>query len=213
MPTNSALRRALIAASTLAAIALPAAPATAGSLSVRGHSLVGAPCLPGLPCAGTSNPTPACGTAADEQPSAADLAAAEQATLCLVNRQRVAHGRRKLRSSDVLHGVARSYAQTMVTRTFFSHVSPTGSTFDQRIRDAGYLKGAAGWSIGENLAWGGGPSSTPREIVRAWMHSPEHRRNILDGHFRDAGLGIAIGLPVPGGSGATYANEFGTRTS
>jgi uncharacterized protein YkwD len=100
----------------------------------------------------------------------------------------------------------------MVVQNFFSHVARSGSTFDQRIRRAGYLRGFNGWALGENLAWGSGRESTPRRIVRAWMHSPEHRRNILDRHFRDAGLGIAVGLPVPGSSGATYVNEFGHRS-
>jgi uncharacterized protein YkwD len=45
------------------------------------------------------------------------------------------------------------------------------------------------------------------------MHSPGHRANILNGAFRDIGVGLTLGVPVAGGgSGATYVNEFGTRS-
>ena len=43
------------------------------------------------------------------------------------------------------------------------------------------------------------------------MHSPGHRRNVLDGGFREIGIGIAVGSPT-GGAGATYVNEFGSRS-
>jgi uncharacterized protein YkwD len=83
-----------------------------------------------------------------------------------------------------------------------------------RIQGSHYLDGARSWSLGENIAWGSGTLATPRSIVRAWMHSPEHRANILNGGFRDIGIGIATGAPVPLGSrlgGATYTTDFGTR--
>jgi uncharacterized protein YkwD len=50
--------------------------------------------------------------------------------------------------------------------------------------------------------------------VDGWMHSAGHRRNVLDGKFRDIGIGIAIGAPqdVAGSPAATYATEFGTRS-
>ena len=44
------------------------------------------------------------------------------------------------------------------------------------------------------------------------MHSAGHRANILSGSFREIGIGIAAGAPRPGGgSGGTYATEFGGR--
>jgi len=202
------IRRGLVAAGTLAALALPAAPASAQLHRTVGHSL-SLPCAAGLNSCDAA-PAPRVCANADVPPTVGHVAAAEEATLCLVNHERAVHGRRRLHANDTLHGVARAYALDMVAGNFFSHVSPSGSTFDQRIRRAGYLSDTRGWSIGENLAWGGGILSTPRAIVRAWMHSPEHRRNILDRRFRDAGIGIAVGLPVAG-SGATYANEFGRR--
>ena len=56
---------------------------------------------------------------------------------------------------------------------FFSHVSPTGSTLEQRIRQGTrYLAGALRYEIGENIAWGQGALAKPSAIVAAWMASP-----------------------------------------
>jgi len=96
----------------------------------------------------------------------------------------------------------------MVHDHFFSHTSPTdGSTPATRSSDAGY----PGRFIGENIAWGSGSSSTPRMIVSSWMNSPGHRANILDGDFKDWGVGIAIGGPNDA-SGATYTTTFGAKS-
>ncbi|WCB95511.1 sporulation protein [Baekduia alba] len=143
-------------------------------------------------------------------PSLAHAAQARRATLCLLNRQRVRHGLRHLRLHRSLSNAATRYARLMVTKHFFNHVSPAGSTLAQRVKRTNYLRHTRGWALGENLAWGSGTLATPTRIVNAWMHSPGHRRNILDGSFREIGIGIALGAPS-GGSGATYVNEFGAR--
>ncbi len=44
--------------------------------------------------------------------------------------------------------------------------------------------------VGENLAWGTGSYASARGIVRAWLESPEHRRNLLRPGFRRIGLGL-----------------------
>lgn len=46
-------------------------------------------------------------------------------------------------------------------------------------------------TVGENLAFGTGPYSTPRAIVKTWMNSPGHRANILNPDFTQIGIGIA----------------------
>ena len=75
-----------------------------------------------------------------------------------------------------------------------------------------YVKPGQGWTLGENLAWGSYQLATPKSIVRSWMNSPGHRANILNGRFREIGIGVVDGAPVPGTShAATYATSFGTR--
>jgi uncharacterized protein YkwD len=151
---------------------------------------------------------------ADAAPSSANAAKVRNATLCLLNAQRHAHGLRKLRENGKLRGAAAGYSRLMVSQGFFSHVSPSGSTLQSRVTGTHYLDGARAWSIGENIAWGTGPLGTPRQIVKAWMNSPGHRENILNGTYRDIGIGIATGAPIPAGAaanGATYTTDFGYR--
>ena len=148
-------------------------------------------------------------------PSTHNAAAVRHATLCLLNRQRARHGLPRLRQQRALTRAASAYARLMVRQGFFDHVSPAGSTMTQRIKRTNYLRGVRGWSIGENLAWGAGSAGTPAKIVGAWMRSPGHRRNILDGSFREIGIGVAAGAPRGAGAsvaGGTYATEFGVRS-
>jgi uncharacterized protein YkwD len=137
-----------------------------------------------------------------------------RATLCLVNGERTQRGLSRLTARRELETAATRYGRQMVAQRFFDHVSPSGSTLVQRVRQTGYLRNASGWSLGENLAWGSGDLATPRAIVAAWMASPGHRANILRPRFRDAGIGLAAGAPLALGGGAsagTYVNVFGRR--
>jgi uncharacterized protein YkwD len=132
------------------------------------------------------------------------------ALTCLVNRQRHIRGLRRVRTSPRLTAAAERMARDMVARRYFAHVSLTGETVVDRVRRTGYLGDARGWTLGEVLAWGTGRRSSPAATVRAWMRSREHRAVLLAPMFRDAGMGIAHGLPVAGiRHGATIAGEFG----
>ena len=141
--------------------------------------------------------------------------AAHRATLCLLNRERAAHGLRPLRANGALASAARGHSRDMVRRSFFDHTAPGNVTFVDRIRRANYSPRGS-WSVGENLAWGSGSLATPASIVAGWMRSPGHRANILNGRFRSIGLGIARGVPINASaamarSGATYTTDFGSR--
>lgn len=151
---------------------------------------------------------------ANSEPGELGTTEATRVTLCLVNAERTQRGLGKLRANRKLAKAARRYAHSMVDRGFFAHVSPNGSTPLARIKATGYLRGASGWSIGENLAWGTGDLATPVSIVRSWMESPGHRENILNKGFREFGMGVALGAPddsYDGDIGATYVNAFGSR--
>jgi uncharacterized protein YkwD len=127
------------------------------------------------------------------------------ATLCLMNVARKQHHLTKLRSNAVLRGAAARYARTMIAGHFFAH----GNFFD-RIRRSGYLGRFGHWTIGENLGLGWGSGATPRLIMRAWMRSPDHRRNILSRGFHEAGVAAALGSPLKRRKGSiTYVVDFG----
>jgi len=151
---------------------------------------------------------------ANLMPSAANGAQVRAGTLCLINRERTSRGLRALRHDGQLRKVAGRYSRQMVSQSFFAHVGPNGSTVRSRIKGGTtYLNRAATWSLGENLYWGSGDNATPQESVQGWMHSPGHRRNMLDRRFRDIGIGIALGAPVDaqGMTAATYTTDFGYR--
>jgi uncharacterized protein YkwD len=153
-----------------------------------------------------------CGAAADRDPGApgASMTGGRSATLCLLNAERRRHDETRLRSNHKLAVAAVRHARDMVQNHYFSHDAPSGQDFVQRIFKTDYVPPAADWSLGENLAWGDGSKGTPRQIVRAWMASPGHRRNILTAGFREIGIAVVVGAPLAGVDGAaTYATEFG----
>lgn len=145
---------------------------------------------------------------ADAGVSPADPAAAA-ATLCLLNQERAAHDLPALSASTTLDKAARDFADDMVDRRFFDHVSPGGGTMMDRIKAAGWTASGS-WSAGENIAWGSGSYGTPKSIVDGWMKSSGHRANILNGAFGQVGIGIAAGAPQAGirGSAGTYVTDF-----
>ena len=150
---------------------------------------------------------------ADAHPGQVSRKAISRATLCLLNRQRRLHHLKGLRRSKRLSRAARGHSVEMARVHYFSHNSRSGASFVDRIKRAGYLRGARRWSVGENIAWGTGSLATPRSIVRAWMHSPGHRANILAPQFRNIGIGISFGAPVQiaARTKATYTTDFGMR--
>jgi uncharacterized protein YkwD len=145
-------------------------------------------------------------------PTVANSFRAEAATLCLVNVQRVRHGRRALRRNADLARSSARHSEDMVDENYFDHVSPTGETPLQRIKASTYVPRRSSYLLGENIAVGTMELATPASIVAGWMRSPDHRANILNRDFRDSGIGIIAQAPSRysgGQSGATYTQQFG----
>ena len=151
-------------------------------------------------------------TNTDLVPTAENLAAVRTAVLCLHNRERDERGLPPLREHAKLRQAANGHSADMVAGRYFSHDAPGGGDMVERVLRTGYARGA-GWSLGENIAYGTGPLATAAQVQRAWMRSPGHRSNILRRQFREIGIGIALGAPVGSGGqgGATYTADFGVR--
>jgi uncharacterized protein YkwD len=146
------------------------------------------------------------------RPTATNLNLIRAATLCLVDRARAAHGERALHLNWRLDRAAQTHTASMASNNYFQHFGPGGQTPAARMRAAGYISRHVGYEVGENIAWGTFSLATPRAIVSAWMHSPGHRANILDGRYRDTGIGITPRAPTSlahGQSGAVYTQDFG----
>lgn len=146
-------------------------------------------------------------------PEAGNVALVRAATLCLINQERAQHNELPLNPDRQLEAAAESHNADMMANDYFEHISPSGVTPVDRAVTAGYLPNeSVGYVIGENLAWGTLSLATPQSIVEAWIASPKHLANILEGQYRETGIGITPAVPAAlsgGQPGATYSQEFG----
>jgi len=119
---------------------------------------------------------------AEKQQPAQGVNQAVQQVIDLTNAERRKNGLPDLKADTQLNGVAQKKSEDMRQNNYFSHTSPTyGSPFDM-MRDFGVTYKTAG----ENIAQG---QRTPQEVVRAWMNSEGHRKNILSKDFTHIGIG------------------------
>lgn len=93
-----------------------------------------------------------------------------------------------------LDKAAQDYSDDMSAGNFFSHTSPAGVTFDQRIKNAGYTKPG-----GENIAMG---QTSAAQVMESWMNSQGHKDNILNCDFAKIGVGVTT-------SGWYWVQDFG----
>jgi uncharacterized protein YkwD len=115
---------------------------------------------------------------------AASLSRPERSLLDQINRVRMEHGLRPLRPDARLERAARFHSREMLGSDAFTH----GAFAARMVQFA-----VTGRFAGENLAWGTGNLATPRAIVAAWLHSPEHRANLLRPSYRRIGIGDLVG--------------------
>jgi uncharacterized protein YkwD len=144
-------------------------------------------------------------------PAYHSLSELRQATLCLINSIRHAHGLGRLHSQHGLRKAAQGHSSDMVHRDYFSHNSPGGGSIQSRIGGTGYFAGASSYQYGEVIGGGTSNGGSPKSVATAWMHSPPHRAAILDRGFHDLGVGVAYGFPGRGNHGATFTIDFGSR--
>ena len=115
-------------------------------------------------------------------PTSAAVSAYEQKVVELTNQERAKNGLKPLVLDNELSKVAREKSRDMQNKGYFSHTSPTyGSPFDMMKKF-----GITYRSAGENIAMG---QPTPEEVVKAWMNSDGHRKNILSSNFTHIGVG------------------------
>ena len=112
---------------------------------------------------------------------------------------------RPLKWSDTLAASAEAHSADMANSNYFSHYTQSGASPFQRMRAAGYSYRAAG----ENIAAGHSLAS-PEAVVRAWLNSPGHCRVIMNGKYKELGVG---GVEGPGKYGIYWTQNFGARKS
>jgi uncharacterized protein YkwD len=100
--------------------------------------------------------------------------------LKLVNASRERHGLRPLRLDSALSDYAYRHSDNMCADFSLYH----STTLTARITST---TSASWW--GENIAFAG----SLKGIRRLWMRSAPHRENILNPHYRHAGVGVYDG--------------------
>jgi len=151
-------------------------------------------------------PDSACASASDPNASAE---VQTRAVVCLVNYARAQDRRRRLVQRPRLHLAAELKGERVATCKQFSH-TPCGAAFTSDVRAAGYRYS----TFGENLFAGTWGHYSARDVVNAWLNSPPHRANMLNGRFRDFGAAPvrATGL-LDAGDAVVWTATFGTRRS
>lgn len=166
-------------------------------------------------CATPTRPAPGAGAGQDERPP--DLSGLDRALHREANAARQSAGASPLQWSDALADVAAAHSRDMAERGYFDHVSPNGTTPNDRALARGIDcqtplgGGRTRVGVTENLYQGwrygrvwtretpNGVSRTyewrtrddlARETVRGWLDSPGHRRNLLDPVPAAHGLGV-----------------------
>jgi len=121
------------------------------------------------------------------------LVALEEQMVILVNEVREAEGLPPYQFDEEVASIAENYAQDMVVRDFFSHITPEGMTLRDRFADyevTDYVR------VGENIQRNTQPrQKTVKAAVDWFMNSPPHRGNMLHKHLNRIGVGIVEGPP------------------
>jgi uncharacterized protein YkwD len=128
---------------------------------------------------------------------------AQEALIVSMNRERAAHGLGPLRLNVQLALAAEDRANDMLAKHYFAHVAPDGRQPWFWVDKRGY----AYTEVGENLAVG----YLGQSIVDGWMHSPEHRENVLKPEFDEVGIAIVAQSPARMYRGPLVVALYGTR--
>lgn len=129
-------------------------------------------------------PPPASSEPPSQPPPAAPAADTSQQEKVVsdVNAFRAERGCGPVQVDSRLTAAAQGHSSDMSNRGYFSHDTPEGVTFDQRIRNAGYPRPGA-----ENIARG---AQSAEDVMRMWMQSDGHRANILNCDLTAIGVGL-----------------------
>ncbi|KLK93785.1 calcium-binding protein [Microvirga vignae] len=121
----------------------------------------------------------------------------EQLMLELVNAARAKVGAQPLAFNGYLNSSADSHTSWMIATDTFSHTGVNGSSPTTRMKSAGYVFSGS-WSSAENIAWAStrSPAGYQDEVQLLHtnlMNSAGHKANILNGSFREIGIGFNTG--------------------
>lgn len=104
--------------------------------------------------------------------------------------------------NDILFSASARHSQDMASRDYFSHTTPEGIGFVQRLWTEGYALRAAG----ENIAAG---QSTVTQVMASWLGSEGHCQNIMSPMLTEVAV-ACVSLPATT-YGSYWTMDLGTR--
>jgi uncharacterized protein YkwD len=131
-----------------------------------------------------------------------------QAMRCMTNFARKHDGLGRFSNAASLSHSATRKNDDILRCDSFSHYA-CGRQFTYWMQRSGYLASRC-WRAGENIAWGSGGAGTVRSIFVAWLHSPEHRANIL-GRFSQIGIALSVGTLQGHRDAHVWTQDFGSH--
>lgn len=103
--------------------------------------------------------------------------------IAATNQVRITAGLRPLLVSPLLQSASEEKALDMAAKKYFAHNSPQGIKPWYWIEKNRYNFALAGENLAINY-------TDPRELLAAWLSSPEHKKNLLNPDYKDIGVGV-----------------------
>ena len=155
-------------------------PTTTPPARTRALAPAARPAAP-KPIIAASSPASGSDELASEQQCAGqfDVSKTSNVLVCLTSYARAHNKLSGVSANDTLMAAAESKDQDMLA-CGYSHTA-CGKAFNYWMTSKGY----AGRCTAENIAQG---QTTPRTVFEAWMKSPGHRTNILNGNYKHIGV-------------------------
>ena len=122
----------------------------------------------------------------------------------ITNQKRAENGLAPLTLNSSLNEAAQRKAGDMFAFNYWAHASPSGRTPWSFFREAGYHYVYAGENLAKDFM-------NSESVVEAWMNSPSHRDNILNGNYKEIGLSVVNGT-LNGVETTLVVQLFGTPT-
>jgi uncharacterized protein YkwD len=113
-----------------------------------------------------------------------EMSKAEKELVELTNAERKKNDLPPLKPGPRLFEAARKHSENMAKQKKLDHFLDKKSPFE-RIKATGYQY----YYAGENIAMG---NLTLPQVMKGWMDSETHRKNILKTNFTEIGIGLAV---------------------
>lgn len=120
----------------------------------------------------------------------------------LTNIERAKKGLGPVVENEALDKAAYLKGMNMFEENYWSHFAPSGKSPWDFILGSGYKFTYAGENLAKNFY-------NSSDVVEAWMNSPTHRDNLLNGKYKDIGIAVVEGT-LDGVQTTLVIQEFGT---